>query len=125
MSLFPASTTKRTAKVADRAAPVRIPTGAPRLVESASARRGRSRQVAWDDLLAAVRRSSLARLELYRGRSPSDRVPCPWERLTACGGDCRCGGAGTVMVAFLCRHYENLVVNIVLAAGPSRSGRAS
>lgn len=120
MTLFPSAVAKPTVKPDDRARPVRIPTGTPRLVESASSRRGRARQSAWDEMLAAVRRSSAARVELYKGRAGNDRVACPWERLTSCGCDCRCRGAGTVTIDFLRRHYDNLVVNIVLIAQPAR-----
>lgn len=120
MSLFPLPPSKPTVKPDDRTLPVRIPTGVPRLVESGAKRRGRSRQVAWDEMLSAVRRSASARVELLKGRTSSDRVACPWERLTSCGLDCRCRGAGTVTIEFLRRHYDNLVVNIVLATQPVR-----
>jgi hypothetical protein len=126
VTLFPTSAQKPKGRaLRDREVPIQIPTGSPRLVESSSARRARARQDAWSELIAAVRRSSDARLELLRGRAGSDFVPCPWERLTSCRASCRCCGEKLVTVDFLRRHYTDLSAQIALVARPSLHGRSS
>ena len=102
----------------------RLPTGAPRLVESSIDRAARASVEAWESLLDAVRRSATGRLELYKNRSLSERVMCPWERLTGCDLTCRCRGAGTVTVEFLSGHYERLAAEIATLVSPA-SGRSS
>jgi len=102
----------------DRRARRRIPTGAPRLVESASDRLERASIETWQALIDSIHRSALARLELLKGRSDSERVPCPWERLPGCSAGCRCRAAGTVTVDFLRDHYTRLAAEIALSARP-------
>jgi hypothetical protein len=99
-------------------AALRIPTGAPRLVESSTDRSARSSTDAWQALLDVVRRSSSARLTLLSGRSGVERVSCPWERVTSCDLSCRCGGAGTVTVSFLRAHYESLADDLARLVRP-------
>lgn len=96
----------------------RIPTGAPRLMESSGERIERLSTETWSALLDAIRCSSAARLDLLSGRAGCDRVPCPWERLMFCGVSCRCGGAGTVTVEFLRKHYAGLAAEIVQITRP-------
>lgn len=101
----------------------RLPTGAPRLVESSTDRAARASAEAWESLLDAIRRSAAARLELYKNRSLSERVTCPWERLTGCDITCRCRCAGTVTVEFLSGHYERLAAEIATLVSPAFSQR--
>ena len=121
MTLFPATAPKPKSKVALRDATPRrrIPTGAPRLVESSTDRAARASTEAWGALIDAVRRSSLAHLELLKGRASGDRVACPWERLTGCDDTCRCRGAGTVTIEFLRGHYERLALEISRLVAPA------
>ena len=119
MTLFPAMAPKPKSKARDATPRRRIPTGAPRLVESSTNRSARSSTEVWALLLDAVRRSSSSRLELLKGRASGDRVACPWERLTSCDATCRCLGAGTVTVAFLRGHYEHLALEIALLVYPA------
>ena len=127
MTLFPATVPKPKLKskaaLRDKSPRRRIPTGAPRLVESSTDRAARSSAEAWGALLDAVRRSSLARLELLKGRASGDRVSCPWVQLTGCDAACRCRGAGTVTVEFLRGHYEHLAVEIAMLASPASAQR--
>lgn len=125
MTLFPTSCPKPKSRPTPRDRAERcIPTGAPRLVESSTDRSARSSTESWQSLLDVVRRSSTARLTLLSGgRSVSDRVSCPWERLTNCYASCRCGGAGTVTVGFLRRHYATLADDIAQIARPATSRR--
>jgi len=103
----------------------RLPTGAPRLVESSNDRAARTSAEAWESLLDAVRRSATARLELFKNRSASDRVACPWERLTGCAVACRCRAAGTVTVGFLSEHYGRLASEIAMLVTPALAQRRS
>jgi len=103
----------------DRRVRLRIPTGAPRLVESATARLERAPIETWQALIDSIHRSALARLELLKGREGDDRVPCPWERLMGCSITCRCRAAGTVTVDFLRDHYTLLAAEIALCARPA------
>ena len=130
MTLFPASSLKPKSRppARDKRPRVLIPTGAPRLVESASTRASRAGTESFAALIAAVRRSSEARLMLLEGRPGRpgrDRIACPWERLTGCDVTCRCGGAGTVTVEFLRTHYEHLAVEIATFARPTSMRRSS
>lgn len=119
MTLFPASSTKRSwPSIRDKRPRTRIPTGAPRLVESSGDRAARAEITSWAALLDAVSRSASARLELLKGRESTDRVPCGWQRLTGCDVSCRCRGAGTVTVRFLRAHYERLVLEIKMLVSP-------
>ena len=121
MTLFPVTASKPKSKVVrrDEERRRRIPTGAPRLVESSTDRAARSSTEVWGLMLDAVRRSSSARLKLLKGRASGDRVSCPWERLMGCDATCRCRGAGTVAVAFLREHYERLALEISLLVEPA------
>ena len=127
MTLFAASDLKPTSRPPDRDAHPRsrIPTGVPRLADGSTQRRHRAVAQRWISLLDAIRRSAASRLELLSGRNGGDRVPCPWARLVACDGDCRCGGAGTVTVGFLRDHYDHLAAEIAalvrLCPAPRRS----
>jgi len=94
-------------------------------MESSNARLGRASVEVWQLLLDAVRRSSSARLTLLSGRSGADRVACPWERVTGCAVTCRCGGAGTVTVGFLRKHYESLADDIARLVRPASARRRS
>ena len=126
MTLFPTTSSRPKSRPTPRDRAERcIPTGAPRLVESSTGRSARSSTEAWHSLLDAVRRSSTARLTLLSGRLASDRVSCPWERLTNCAASCRCGGAGTVTVEFLRRHYASLADEIALLVRPAPARRRS
>ena len=127
MTLFPTSSMKPKSRppAGDKRPRARIATGAPRLVESSSDRAARSEIETFAGLLAAVRRSTSARLLLLEGRQNRDRIACPWERITGCGITCRCGGAGTVTVEFLRRHYEQLAPAIVALVQPSFARRSS
>ncbi len=125
MTLFPAPAPKPSKRHAPRDRSVRVPTGTPRLVESSSDRRARVSVESWQAVLEAVRRSSAARLELLKGRSGSDRLPCSWSKLGGCDADCRCRGAGTVTVNFLRAHYERLATEIALLVSPPPSRRPS
>ena len=122
MTLFPTSYSKPKSQlkprpVARARASRRIPTGAPRFVESSNDRSGRAFVAAWQALIDAVRRSSEARLALLSGRSGAQRVACPWERITSCDVSCHCRGAGAVTVKFLRSHYTNLANDIVALVG--------
>jgi hypothetical protein len=97
----------------------RLPTGSPRLMESASARLARLDAETWASLLTEIRRSALARRELLEVREGSDQIPCPWSRLVTCEGSCRCGGSGTVTVGFLLDHYRQLPLAIVQLVQPT------
>ena len=127
MTLFPASILKQKVRppCRDKRPRSRIPTGAPRLVESSSDRASRSETEAFAALLAAVRRSASARLALLAGRPGRDQVACSWERITGCDVTCRCGGAGTVTVEFLRTHYEHLAVEIATISRPALARRSS
>lgn len=128
MMLFSPSdlTSKRRPTGGARKRRLRIPTGTQRLVESSNARRDRAPEIAWKALIAAIRRSSSARLELLKGRPNCDRVPCPWERLTGCGDGCRCGGVRTVTIEFLRTHYTQLAATVARCACPvSMQGRSA
>jgi len=122
VTLFPASDLKPKLRRAgrDRRARRRIPTGAPRLVESAGDRLERASIETWQGLISAIQRSATSRLELWRGRAGGDRVPCPWERLTCCGVSCRCCGAGTVTIDFLRDHCAHLATEIAMFVRPAR-----
>lgn len=126
MTMFPISCPKPKSRPTARdRAERRVPTGAPRLVESSSDRHVRASVEVWQLLLDAVRRSSSARFTLLSGRPAANRVACPWERLTSCDASCRCGGAGTVTVEFLRRHYASLTDEIVLLTRPAPIRRRS
>ncbi len=119
MTLFPTVAPKAKARLAPRDRGDRqIPTGSPRVVASSADRASLASTDAWAALIDAVRRSSAARLTLLSGRPGGDRVSCPWQQITGCGSDCRCGGAATVAVTFLRGHYESLVDAVVHAASP-------
>jgi hypothetical protein len=125
VTLFPTPSSKPKARPTARdRAEYRIPTGAPRLVESSTDRAARSSTEAWESLLDAVRRSSMARLTLLSGRSGTDRVSCPWALSTDCVANCRCGGSGTVTVEFLRKHYATLTDDIELLARPMPARRS-
>jgi hypothetical protein len=97
-----------------------IPTGAPRLVESSADRQDRAIAESWTSFVDVIRQASLARLELLRGRDGGDVTGCPWSRLVVCDDACRCGGTGTVTVAFLRDHYEHLAAEVAkIARRPS------
>lgn len=98
---------------------IRIPTGTPRIVESSTVWRERATSIAWKKLIDAISRAAIARLALLKGRSGKERTPCPWERFTGCGVDCRCRGERTVTVDFLRTHYARLAIEIALLALPS------
>lgn len=121
MMLFPATITKPKSPRRAKGPRLRIPTGAPRLVESSTDRAARASSEAWTSLIEAVRRSASARLELLGGRPDGDRITCPWEPLTGCDVSCRCRGAGTVTAKFLRDHYDRLALEIVRIASPRRS----
>lgn len=123
MTMFPTSCPKPKPKarlIARDRAERRVPTGAPRLVESSSDRAERASAEAWQLLLDAVRRSSTARLTLLSGRPASDQVACPWERITSCDASCRCSGTGAVTVDFLRRHYATLADEIEKVTRPAQ-----
>ena len=101
----------------------RIPTGAPRLVESSRDRRDRTAAESWESLLDCVRRCSEGRLTLLSGRSATEQMACSWQRLTGCVSDCRCGGTKLVTVGFLRNHYKLLPSAIAALAIPSRARR--
>lgn len=103
----------------------RIPTGAPRLMESSAERTDRLLSEAWMQQLAAIDRSSQARLELLKQHEGSDLIGCPWARLTPCDGTCRCQGLGKVKIALLRDHYAHLVVEIVRLVTPRALKRFS
>lgn len=92
----------------DRRPRRRIPTGAPRLVESSRDRRNRTAAESWESLLDSVRRCSEGRLTLLSGRNANEQLACSWQRLTGCTIDCRCGGTKLVTVGFLRNHYKLL-----------------
>jgi hypothetical protein len=121
VTLFPATITKPKSPRRDKRPRHRIPTGAPRLVESSTDRASRASSEAWASLIEAVRRSASARLGLLEGRPDGDRITCPWEHLTGCDVSCRCRGAGTVTAKFLRDHYDRLALEIVRIASPRRS----
>ena len=124
MTLFPMSCSKPKVRPTARdRSERRVPTGLPRLAESSTDRATRSSTEAWQSLLDVVRRSSTARLTLLSGRPGADRISCPWERVVDCGASCRCGGAGTVTVEFLRKHYANLADDIALLALPASARR--
>jgi hypothetical protein len=109
----------------DRRAPRIIPTGKPRLMESSTARLDRADSDAWNAFLGTIERSAMARLDLLRNREDGDRLPCCWQRLTRCDGDCRCRGTGAVTVAFLRGHYTHLATEIALFVRPGPAQRRS
>ena len=115
MTLFPAIYPKPKSRPTARArAECRIPTGAPRVVESSNDRIGRAPVEAWQALIDAVSRAASARLTLLSGRAGTERVACSWEQITGCDASCRCRGAGTVTVDFLRRHYTSLANDIAV-----------
>jgi hypothetical protein len=129
VTLFPPtiSKTKRSPSrpiARDRSA-LRLATGAPRLVESSTDRAARASVEAWQAMVEAVQRSASARLELLGGRSGSERVSCPWERITSCDVSCRCRGSGMVTIGFLRDHYERLALEIAMLVTPMPSRRSS
>lgn len=75
----------------------------------------------WETLLAVIREAALGRLDLLRGRTASDPIACPWERITACDDSCRCGGARWVYVSFLREHYTHLTEKVELLGRKSSS----
>ena len=101
----------------------RIPTGAPRLVESSRQRRDRTAAESWESLLDSVRRCSEGRLTLLSGRSATEQMACPWLRLTGCVPDCHCSGTKLVTVGFLRKHYKLLPSAIAAFAIPSPARR--
>ncbi len=127
MMLFPSTPRKTSSKLSpDKRPRRRLPTGTPRLVESSSDRAARASVEAWEATLDAIRRSATARLELFKNRPLSERIPCPWERLTGCAITCRCRGAGTVTIEFLSDHYARLATEIAVLVSPlSAQRRAS
>lgn len=122
MTLFAAEEfkPKRKKKLRDHEDTRRIPTGAPRLVESSTERLARANAKAWSATIDAVRRSCEARIELLKGRSGGDVMPCPWERFGACDQDCRCAGTKTMTVGRLRKHYAKLTIEILLFVTPAR-----
>jgi hypothetical protein len=104
----------------------RIPTGAPRLVESSAERADRLIAEAWNQQLEAIDRSAQARIELLKHRGDQDLLGCPWARLMPCSVACRCHGFGKVTIAFLRNHYANLAVEIAqLVKAPTLTKRFS
>lgn len=97
----------------------RIPTGAPRLVESSTMCREQTRAIAWQKLIDSISRAAIARLALLKARAGKEHTSCPWERFTGCCADCRCHGERTVTVDFLRVHYGRLAIEIALLALPS------
>lgn len=114
MTLFPIVVKKTRAPGRDRRSRRRIPTGAPRVVESSGDRRARADSDAWEALLDGIRRSAAARLELLRGRPGDDQISCPWNRITGCDADCRCRGTRAVTVDFVRDHCARLATDIAL-----------
>jgi hypothetical protein len=110
---------KRKKKLRDHQDARRIPTGAPRLVESSTERLGRANANAWKEMIDAIRRSCEARVELLKGRSGGDVMPCPWERFGSCDQGCRCAGTRTITVGRLRKHYAKLTIEILLFVTPS------
>jgi hypothetical protein len=122
--MFPSTPRKTASKPSpDKRPRRRLPTGAPRLVESPSDRAARASVEAWEATLDVIRCSAAARLELFKNRSLSERVTCPWERLTGCAITCRCRGAGTVTIEFLTEHYGRLAAEIASLVSPSSALR--
>lgn len=102
-----------------------IPTGAPRIVESAIVCQKRAAEGAWNKLIDAIKRAAISRLALLKGRTGKERTSCPWERFTGCCVDCRCRGERTVTVDFLRTHYARLAIEIALLVLPSQRKRKS
>lgn len=129
MTLFPVAAKLKSRStgrlVARDRAELCLPTGAPRLVESSNDRAARASLEAWQAMVEVVRRSASARLMLLSGRAGSERISCPWARITRCDVDCRCRGFGTVTVEFLRGHYERLAVEIAMSASPVSVQRRS
>lgn len=109
----------------DRRPRRRIPTGAPRLVESSRDRLDRSQAESWEALLDSVRRSAEARLTLMNGRAAREQMTCPWRHFTGCVPTCRCDGTKMVTVEFLRNHYKALPQAIIALAIPALSRRRS
>lgn len=107
----------------DRRPRRRIPTGAPRLVESSRQRRDRAVAESWELLLDLVRRCSEGRLTLLSGRAATEQMACPWQRFTGCVTDCRCNGTKLVTVRFLRDHYKLLPNAIAALAIASHARR--
>lgn len=103
----------------------RIPTGAPRLMESSAERTDRLTAEAWNQLLETIDRSAQARIELFKHREDQDLLGCPWARLTPCSAACRCEGHGKVTIAFLRKHYAHLAVEIARLVMPTSTKRFS
>lgn len=105
----------------------KIPTGAPKLGESARERRARLVEESRRAFFGAIVQAAQARLELLAARKESDVVECPWSHLNeseriaveeqpdrlivrpVCTSTCRCGGTGAVNVGMLRAHYERMV----------------
>lgn len=109
----------------DRRRRRRIPTGAPRVIESSADRAARAGTESWSAFLDAIARAAAVRLDLMKDRDGGALVDCPWARVVACDGFCRCGGSGAVTVEFLRDHYAELSTEILRVALPVRSGRSS
>jgi hypothetical protein len=107
----------------DRRRCFRIPTGAPRLVDSSIVCQARASEAAWNKLIDAIKRAAISRLALLKGRTGKERASCPWERFTGCCIDCRCRGERTVTVDFLRTHYTRLAIEIALLVLPSQHKR--
>jgi hypothetical protein len=91
----------------------RIPTGAPRLVESSSDRATRLDAEAWLAFVEMIRGLADVRVELLKNRDAGDLVDCPWAVVVACDDSCRCGGLRKVSTALLRDHYAHLATEIV------------
>jgi len=105
----------------DRRRRRRIPTGAPRVVESSADRAARLGTESWASLLDVLSRASAVRLDLLKGRDGGTLIDCPWARVVACDETCRCGGVGMVTIDLLRDHYASLATEIARAARPGRS----
>jgi hypothetical protein len=78
---------------------------------------------AWTTLLDVIRRSSLARLDLFKGHDGAAQLSCPWGLITSCDVTCRCGGSTLVTVAFLREHYTGLAAEIARITKPASALR--
>lgn len=103
---------------------IAIPTGAPRLGESARERLARMAAESRQAFFGAIVQAARARLALLDGRASTDMVTCPWGSwrgdayavrgsdetpVLACPRDCRCQGHGFVLVGTLRAHLRGMI----------------
>jgi hypothetical protein len=91
---------------------VQIPTGSPRLVDSAKKRARRAAEEARAAFFREVLRSTLNRLEMIEDTFDYEILPCPRGALELCPPTCRCGGVGMLAVGAIRANYIQIVAEM-------------